>query len=231
MYHVITKKGDQKWIWIIMMLPFIGSLIYLYNTFYSRGNIDNIKEEVKSTINTNYKISKLEREVEFSDSFTNKIMLADEYLLVGNFEKANELYESCKNGVFENDIDLLLKLMKVNYLKKDFNRVIEYSQKILHKREFNDSMQKTYLAWSYYEVGKKEEALKHFEEGDSRYSNYEHRLEYARFLDQTGNHEQANAKLENLLKEINTMNSREKKVNRQAYRLIKKYHTQLAEKA
>lgn len=227
LYHAYSKKEEQRWFWIILMLPVIGSLIYLYHTFYNRRDIENLAEEVKGSFVNNYKIDKLEKALVFSNSVTNKIKLADEHLIHGNYERAEYLYESCLNGIYKDDSNLLMNLVKVNYLKKDFDKVIDYGSRITDKTIFNKSEEKVALAWSFHEKGKEVEALQIFEEMDTRFSNYNQRLEFAKYLDKIESSELAIEKIETLLGEIDAMDNYEKKLMRKTYRIIKNYHAQL----
>ncbi len=61
--HAYRNGSDQKWYWLILFYPIIGSIIYLYEHFYSRKNMADLSEGVKGVINSNYEIQKLEKEV------------------------------------------------------------------------------------------------------------------------------------------------------------------------
>ena len=101
-YHAYKNNADQKWFWFIIFFPLIGSLIYLYDSFLSHQNIDDISEGVKSTFVSNYKINQLEKQLSHSETVANKKALADEYYMAGNNQKAFELYESCLDGMYNN---------------------------------------------------------------------------------------------------------------------------------
>ena len=120
-YHAFTNKVEQKWYLIIFFLPFLGSLFYLYTHFYSRRNIENIAEGFKGVLIENYTIKKLEQEVKFSDTFANKMALADEHLRVGNYDRAKSLYESCVVEPHLNDTHLNMSLLNVNFLKENYD--------------------------------------------------------------------------------------------------------------
>ncbi len=59
LYHAYKRNEEQKWFWIILIFPAIGCLIYLYHTFYSKENIEDLTEGVKTSFINNYKIDKL----------------------------------------------------------------------------------------------------------------------------------------------------------------------------
>jgi len=226
-YHAYTNRADQKWYWIIFFFPFIGSVIYAYDQFYNRRNIDNLAEGVKGVLIENYKIKKLEQQVKFSATYTNKMELADEHLRVGNYDRANELYDSCYVDPYTNDTHLNMSLLKVNYLKENYNNVLEYQDKVRDTQEFRQSEERTAYAWALYHLGEYEKAEDTFKSMDNSYCNYPQRLEYARFLGETKGKESEKLKLDEVLEEINAMDNYERKVNSQAIRNIKSYYRSL----
>jgi len=152
LYHSYENNAEKKWYFIILLFPFIGSLFYLFHAFYSRRNIDNLSEGVKNTFVTNYKIEKLEKEVEITDTYANKIQLAKEYTLVGNYDGAIYLYESCLNGIYFNDPYLIKKLLKNNYLKKDYENAINFGKRLHNDDIFKNSEERVMYAWSLYSL-------------------------------------------------------------------------------
>lgn len=227
LYHSYSNGSDNKWLWIIIFFPFFGSLIYLYDAFYSRKKIVNIAEGLKSNFNSNHRLEKLEKELQFTDSVANKVELADEYIRIQNYGRAVELLESCLNGLYKDDPNILMKLIKANYLQSNHKEVIKYGEQVLRKQEFKNSDEKVALAWSYKEENQLEAANQQFEEIDVRFSNYKLRIEYARFQEETGNPEGALDKLEELLTEIDSMSGYEKKHKKQVYRTIRSYYSEL----
>jgi len=229
LYHAYTTKPEQKWYWIIIFFPFIGSLFYLYHTFYSQRNIDNLTEEVKNVFVSNYKIDKLEKQLSYSDTVANRILLADEHHLAGNYSRALELYQSCLQGLHEDDPKLLLKILENSYLNREYETAIEYGVLLKGDKLFEDSTERISLAWSYYEMGKEQDAEHHFRAMDKRFSNYEHRLEYARFLALTSdNTEASKGILKELLDEIDAMDAYEKRLKKSISQKIKYEYQQMA---
>lgn len=139
LYHAYSNKAEQKWFWIIIFFPFIGSIFYLYKNFYSSRNIDMVREEVKGTFVKNYTIDKLEKNLKFSNTFSNRMELADEHTRAGNYKRALDLYESCREGLYEDDTDLFQKLIRNNYLLENYNDVIKYGGQVTDYTEFNSS--------------------------------------------------------------------------------------------
>ncbi|MBL4755785.1 MAG: hypothetical protein JKY52_19605, partial [Flavobacteriales bacterium] len=186
LYHAYTNHAAQKWYWFILFFPFLGSLFYLYHHFYSRQNIDNLAEGLKSTVSTNYHIEKLEKQVKFADTVTHKSSLADAYAELGRHREAVELYLSCLEGFNEDDPDILLKLVEVNYRMKEFEKAVSYGDLLAHDLTFSKSEVKASYAWALFETKKRDLAEKAFEEMDIQFTNYPQRLKYCQFLHRTG---------------------------------------------
>ncbi len=228
LYHAYTSNTERKWFWIIIIFPVIGSLIYLYDTFYTKRNIDNLSEGVKNAFIGNYKIDKLEKQLKYSDTVSNKIELADEHALVGNYDRALTLYKSCLNGVHKDDSKLLIRIMNNSYLQKDYKSAIHYGEQIVDEKVFNNSEEKLALAWSYYHDENFDLAEEKFKEMDIRFSNYKQRLAYSNFLKLTSRPDECSSKLQNLIDEIDSMDNYEKRSKKKIYKEIKNMSHQLS---
>ncbi len=226
-YHAYTNKADQKWFWIILIFPFFGSAFYLYDTFYRRDEINDIREEVKNTLVSDYKTNKLEKHLKYTDTVSNRVILGDEYTRKGDYIQALSLYNSCNEGLYKDDVHLLLKIVKSNYLLEDYKGVIESGDKLKQKKEFANSNEKAAYAWALYYENRSEEALKNFEDLNRSYSNYECRLEYVKFLSLTDKSNEAKSLIEKMLEEIESMDSYEKKLKKAVYKEIKSTYSRI----
>lgn len=227
LYLAYKRNEHQKWFWIIIFFPAIGSIIYLFDTFYSRRNVESLAEGVKGGFINNYKIQKLEREIVFSNTVSKRIELADEYLRNDNYLKAAEIYESCLEGIYKNDTELLLKLIRVNFYLQNYQKVIEHGNVIVGDKSFKNSNEKAAFAWSFYEIGDNDKAGAIFRELDVRFSNYNQRLEYAKYLKVSGNAVLAKDKLQNLIAEIESMDNHERNLKRRIFKQIKSEYSKI----
>ena len=228
LYHCYTSRSEQKWYWLIIFFPFFGSLIYLYHAFYSRRNLDRLTEGVQQVFNSNYRIEKLERELAFSDTVRNKTVLADEHVVAGNYERAIELYRSALNGIYQNDPAVIRKLIRACYLQEDYESAIEYGNQLEGKAAFRNATERIALAWSHYHTGQYNEAELIFKNMDARFTNYEHRLGYARFLKLSQREEESHNLLREMLEELESMNRQEKRFKRDIHREIRQFYQDTA---
>jgi hypothetical protein len=218
---------EQKWYWIILFFPLIGSLFYLYDQFYSRRNVESIKETIKETMVDNYSINKLEQQAKFAPTYANILELAEEHLKAGNLDRAEELFQSRITDGQTTDPHLNMSLLKISYLKKDYEEAIKYAQELEGEKEFKNSEEMIAYAWSLFRTGKVLEADKVFKIMDSSFCNYTNRLEYAYFLQESLNNEVAKTKVEELITEIDDMDSYEKRLNKKVIRQIRQLYKTL----
>jgi len=227
-YQAYRNNADQKWFYLIIFLPFIGSALYLYDTFYNTRNIDNLSEGVKTILQDNYKIEKLKKQLASSDTMTNRLALADEYRTSGKYEKAIEYYEACLTGNYTAAPDILRKLIDCTYQFSDYRAVVTYGNKIKDDKIFRKSEERAYYAWALYETGDTEGAEREFDSMDAYFSNYRQRLEYAKFLKTIGKESKSVDLVDELLREIDSMDKYEKRLKKNITREIFAFRKGLA---
>lgn len=212
LYHAYKNNSESKWYWFILFFPLLGSIFYLYTHFYSKENIRNLSEGVASAVNKNHLIKKLEKELEFSPSITNKANLADAYVNQERYSEAEELYLSCLEGFNKNDISINQKLMRCYALSSQLEKAVSIGEKIENNRDFQKSEFRIIYAQVLANHGMIEKAEEHFKDMNSNYSNYPHRIAYVMFLRQQSRNEEANSLLNRMENEWNNMNRDERKV-------------------
>ena len=99
-FHCVKKGNQNKWIWIIVFFPIIGSLVYIFTEIFTRNEIRSVSAGVSEIISPSGSIRKLEENLRFTDTFNNRIALADAYLENGQTGKAIDLYESSLTGTY-----------------------------------------------------------------------------------------------------------------------------------
>ena len=108
--HCLRKRNEQKWIWLIVFLPFIGCIAYFFTEI-----VPGIRSSAKQAdlgsllINPSTRIRRLEENLHFANTFNNRILLANAYKAVGRMEEAIELYSTSLTGAFsENEYVIAL---------------------------------------------------------------------------------------------------------------------------
>lgn len=232
LYHAYKNNTQQKWYWLIIFFPLFGSLLYLFDTFYNKGNVKSLAEGVKGMMNTNYRIEQLERELKFSDNVTNRINLADAYMSYEKYQEAIPLYTSCLQGFMADDIPMRMKLLRAYFFSKNYDAAIALGQDLEHEKSFKNSEDRVIYAWSLHFQGQTSQAWKVFNDMDKSFTNYQHRAEFCKFLLATNRPDESKTKLTELIEELNHMRDGERKMNRPVIREIRElYDNALRQKA
>jgi hypothetical protein len=213
-YHAYKNKSAYYWYFILFFIPLIGAIIYLLTHVFNRRDAVIITQEITTIINPTKKIKDLEKGLEFSNTFLNKINLADAHLENKDYEKAIIFYEKALEANFKNDPHTLNKLINCYHKTNNFDKVIEYAKKINLDKNFKQSIYFYGLALAQKE--KFNEAEIQLRKIDERYSNYPERLELSKFLIRRNKKKDAKEILTEIISEIGSMT----KANSKKYRNI-----------
>src|ERR1051325_1845843 len=200
-FHCVRRNNQNKWIWIIVCLPGIGSLIYLFSEVIDKRSFGNVQSNLGSVINPGGRIKTLEKKLKFSDSFDNRVALADAYLRSGSTDRAIELYESSLTGIFMDNEYVIIRLIIAYFEKERYVDVIRLAERVVNSFEFAKSHAHMLYALSLERTGEIAKAENEFKTMTGRFSNYEARFNYALFLSRNGRKQAAGELLSELLSE------------------------------
>jgi len=156
-------------------------------------------------------IKTLEDNLRFSDTFNNRVMLADAYLLNGEKAKAIELYESSLTGAFEENEYVRGQLIIAYSETKQYDKVVAIAKKICNLPTFPRSRAHMLYAMALENIGRVAEAEKEFLKMQSRFSFYEARYQYGLFLIRSDRKPEAINLFESMLEESSHLSPREKR--------------------
>lgn len=211
--HCMRKGNQNKWIWIIVFLPVIGSLMYIFSEMITGREIDNVTSGVGSVFNPGGSIRKLEEQLRFSDTFHNRVALADGYLAAGNTNEAIALYEQSLTGVFTENEHVLKQLIVAYYNVGRYADILPLAKKIYASPQFAKSRVHILYAMALEQTGKQEEAEKEFKTMNGRFAYFEARYQYTLFLLKAGRYDEAKQLLEAIVYEGGHLSSRERRAN------------------
>jgi hypothetical protein len=199
----------------LILLPIIGCLYYIYSEIISNRNTFKPRaiNPVKTTV-TNYNVKKLEEELRFTDTFANRVKLADAYLATGQADKAVELYKASLTGAFAENEHVIQQLIVAYYELEEFEEVIPLAKKIYKLPQFARSKAHLLYALSLEELGNIEQAENEFKAMKGRFSYFEQRYQYGLFLMRIGRDEDAHTIFTDMLNEEPQLGAIEKKSNR-----------------
>jgi len=212
-YHAYKNSKPYYWYFVVLFIPVIGSLIYIITQVYNQNDAEKIQEEITTVLNPTKRIKDLEKKLEFVDTYTNRIELADAYFSNKDIPNAIISYKKTLEDTVQDDLYARQNLMLCYFQLKDYNAVIEHAEFIKDKSEFKGSKQQFCYGLALNELGKPDEAEAQLKQIDRPYSNYAERLELAKFY--VENNRTSEGK--ELLNEISTESLRLTKPNRKLY--------------
>jgi hypothetical protein len=219
--HCLRKGRPNNWIWLIVFIPLVGSLIYIFSEIFTRNDVLNVQSGISSVMNPNGTVRRLEENLRFSDTFANRIALADAYLASDNTDKAIELYESSLTGNFEENEYVHSQLIVAYYKKNRYDDILPIAQKIYSLPQFANSRAHIFYAASLGYAGYFDKAEKEFKKMKGRYANYEARFCYGRFLIARGREPEARQVFSEILGETSHLTPQERRLNRNWFRFAK----------
>jgi hypothetical protein len=208
-YHAYKNSSNYYWYFIIFFLPLVGCIIYLFTQVLNKQDISTITEEITTIINPTKKIKDLEKELAFTNTFQNKVNLANAYHENKDYTNAILYYEKALEGNFKNDPYTINKLVHCYFETANFDKVIAYAKKIDINKEFKDAL--FFYGLALEKKGILEEAEIQLKKVDKRYSNYPERLELSKFLIRHNKKEEAQEILSEMSSEITAMASKNRK--------------------
>lgn len=213
-YHAYKNRKPYYWYFLILFIPLLGSLIYIITQVYNKTDADKIQNEVTSIINPTKKIKDLEQQIEFVDTYTNRIALADAYYQNGDLPNAVVNYKKTLEDTVQDELYAREQLVLCYFQLKDYGAVVEHAEVIKPKSLFKGSKQQFCYGMALKELGKVEEAEVELKQIDRPYSNYAERLVLANFFIENNRAEEGKELLEEISLESKIMT----KPNQRLYR-------------
>jgi len=213
--HMIRRGTVNRWLWLVIVIPVVGAIVYLYYEVLSARRINTPKIDIGSVLNPGSKIKKLEDELRFTDTFANKVKLADAYLSSGQTDKAIELYQASLAGAFIENEYVLAQLMVAYFEKGEYDKVIELAKKIYKLPQFPRSKAHMLYAQALEKTGNMEQAEAEFKLMKGRFSYFEQRYQYGLFLMRAGRNEEAANIFADMLNEEKHLSAVERRTGRE----------------
>ncbi|TGV01228.1 hypothetical protein EM932_16450 [Flavivirga rizhaonensis] len=213
-YHIYKNNNSYYWFFIILFIPIIGCVIYLITQVYNKRDAKKITNEITHIINPTKKVKDLEKQLQFSESYQNRVNLADAYLEIKDYNSAIPHYLEALEDSSQSDFYVIKQLIEAYFNIEDCKSVILYVEKIKEHPEFKKSRTQFLYGLALERVGKLEEAEENLKQIDIRYSFYNERLIYAKFLLSRDKKEQA----KEVLEDVHTESQHMTKPNKRIYR-------------
>jgi hypothetical protein len=212
--HCIRKNNQQKWIYLIIFLPLIGCVVYFFSEIVTGRDLGNLQTGLGSMLNPTGRIRRLEDNLRFTDTFNNRVMLADAYLAVGRTDEAIGLYTSSLTGAFTGNDYVIKQLISAYFIQQRYEELILLAKKIDKHPEFVRSKTNLQYACALSYTGDSQGAEREFKKMKTRFSAFEARYQYGLFLLRTGRNEEARNIFRDIADEARHLSARERRFNR-----------------
>ena len=121
--HAYRTGRMTPWLWIILFLPGLGSLMYIIlelgPELISGSAAARVRRGLVATVDPGRDYRSLAREVEIAPTVQNRLHLAEECMRLGRVEEAGELYEACATGLHAGDPTILGGLARTRFASGD----------------------------------------------------------------------------------------------------------------
>jgi hypothetical protein len=192
--HCIRSGRNSSWIFLIVFVPLVGCAAYL---------VIEVLPGIKGTGGRKLNVSELELKLKLSDTHENRYYLAEAYRNAGQYEKALQLLDSCRTGMYRDDTALLYQIAGLHFLLKENRKAGECYGEILLQRKIEKKHLVTY-ARTLEANDETEKCLKIYGELDAE-NNIEGLLYYGQFLKKLGRSAEARQKWERIIDLSQTM--------------------------
>ena len=102
-YHLIKNRNDYYWIFLIIFLPLIGCIIYLVTQVYNKRDANKIQESITNILVPTKRVKALQKKLEFSETYQNKVNLADAFFDMKDYVNAIKYYEEAIKDESQNN--------------------------------------------------------------------------------------------------------------------------------
>lgn len=212
--HCIRKGNSNNWIWLIVFVPLVGAIAYIVSEMFTRSGVEQVQAGVTTVLNPTGKIKKMEQQLRFSDTFSNRVQLADTYLAAGEIKKAIALYEGSLTGAFTENEYVLTQLSSAYFQVQRYADVIASTKKISKLPQFPRSGAHLHYAIALEKAGHPEAAEKEFKLMKVRFAYYESRYQYGMFLLRANRYEEARQVFTDMIEEATQLSPRERRSHR-----------------
>lgn len=218
--HAVRRGNIFPWIYVIVFLPGIGSLIYLAveiipEIVRGRGAA-RVKSGAAAMIDPNKSFREAHRAAQLVGSVDAKRALAEEYMARGAYADAVAIYRDTAQGQFKDDPALLLGLARAQFMNND-PAGAQASLDALQAADpsFVSGDAHLLYARALEGQGKNDEALAEYRKLVPYYSGEEGRARFAMLLEKTGAREEARAVYQEIVKLLEGAPSRYQKAQKE----------------
>jgi hypothetical protein len=207
-YHVVSTGRDKYWIWLIIMAPGIGCLIYLVTQIIpdagnSRG-AHNLKKGAIKILDPNKELREAQHAFDLVESVENRLRLADALYGMGQHQEAEPHLKHSLVGAHKNDPHILMRLASIRLELGDAQDCLALLDQLQANNKGFQSQEGHLLYSRALEAdGQVDEALKSYSGLVDYATGEEARVRYGLLLQYAGEKTQAATIFEEVIARVN----------------------------
>jgi hypothetical protein len=201
-----ARTGRYWWIFIILVFPFAGVLVYLFAEYIPemQGNVScrQVGAKIQKVVNPGKNIRELEKQLEITDSLKNRENLAEAYFGTGRYQDAVDLLERSLQGAHSSDPHLLEGLCYSYFSMGNFEKAGHCIERLAEAENGQLPEQIQLLrARTSEELKDYDAAVEEYEKLGRSFQGEEARCRHALLLKQLGRKEEARKLFETIRSE------------------------------
>ena len=203
--HVIKTGRNTIWIWVLVLLPGVGSLAYLLveilpELFRSRATRSALRG-VQRAVDPDRDLRQASATAAVSDTVVAKARLGAELARRGDYAAAAETYRAGLKGIYEHDPTLLLGLAEAQFAAGDASGARQSLDALIaNNPDFKSADGHLLYARALEAEGNLAKAETEYRAIAGYYPGAEARVRHAQLLKRIGRADEARAALEDVLK-------------------------------
>ncbi len=202
--HIVRTGRNTNWIWVVALLPVVGSLAYLVLEMLPEisGNRPARKPAgfFKQKARPNKKIKAAAQAFATTITVEHSLKLAQQRFNKGLYEDAKTLYESALTGIHENDPEILFGLARAEFMLSNFKPARLRLEELKEKNPGYVHQEAHLLyARSVENLGDAKKALTEYAALVNYYTGAEAKYRYAILLNKEGEKEKGEDILRNVI--------------------------------
>jgi len=231
--HVLRTGRPIYWVFLILFLPFIGSIAYfaveLLPELSGNHGARRAMRGIRRTLDPNADLRARQRQLQMSGTVDAARHLAGELVESGRYEEAIEHYETSLRGLYENDPDLLLGLAEAQFGNEQFEKARDTLNRLSeHNPNFRSADGHLLYARALEKLDELQQAEVEYKNVSAYFAGAEAKQRYAALLERLGRADEAKILYEDIVNTAELAPRHYRKAQRRWIRSAKESLKQLA---
>ncbi len=194
--HIVRTGRNTTWIWIVVMLPFAGSIAYflleILPDIMKGRSARSVSRKSPESTDPVKDLKKAISDYSVTETIEGSMNLAGEFLKKEMYPEARALYEKCLHGMHENDPALMHGLAQAEFGLEKYEAACETLESLIKLNpEFKSPDAHLLYAQVQEALGNQDAALHEFEVLHGYYPGLEASYRYALLCQKRGEPERA----------------------------------------